>query len=804
MLGPLLLLTILAPNVGENLLVNGGFEAGWRANATAYPGTKAEGQLPDGWEDVSTWSGADTRYTRIDGPDGAALRVEVTRLAKPDSRLQLRSGDNLMIEAGGVYSVTGRIRGEGVTAVAIEVRQHEGDRIRFFETAPPVTPTWATFEHSFEAGQSGPSRFFLVLTAVGAVEVDDLAVTLVERRPAPVALPPVKPTEVRCVATRGPLLHRSDVIAMYQEGDVEVYRKYAVDVVAWGSQLNATPEVIAARRKQIEDAKAIGVRLHAVDCAMAQEGGRCIVSGGVRGAPTIKLFSELRKDNEAAIQAIGEAGIDLTKDTVLNVDGDWIGVPWLRKRWRIPMASVYSPMARKWFGQQMDAIAATGATALHFDEPAMGAYGLTHPTPGDFSDHAMAAFRDWLQERPEAVKQAGITDLETFDYRDMVRKAGGPKAAPLWREFVRFQLFTTVAEVERLRDRVRAQSDHPVPLSMNANASSWIKLPFLKVQDFMTTEVAHAAGSLQPPVDPLLVYKLGDAVGSPVASTAHGSDWYLIKKDEQPLLVTSWVAMAYALGHHLMIPARAWVMDPVAGSQTYRPTTDHFAGLARFIKQSGDLLEGYETVSTISVVLGADAIESDGPALDRLAGALADAQVPFSLAIEGNDLYEHHVGADDLAGTAAVLVACPAQLPVTTRTAIRELAGQRPYAEVYGTNLPSFLPHVIEVDGASDIWVLPRAKVDGVGPAVVHLLNRSYVPQTKQMAAMGTFTVRLDPVLWGGRPFTSAVIHQPVLPDKLDEATPVETVANVPLRMVDGQIELAVSDLKVWGIIELK
>ncbi len=520
------------------------------------------------------------------------------------------------------------------------------------------------------------------------------------------------------------------------------------------------------------------------------------------------MFWDLRKDNEEAIRRIEEKGVDLTQESVLDVGGEWIGVPWLARRWRIPMASVYSLEAREWFRTHMDAIAETGLTCLHFDEPGMGAYGVTSRQPGDFSSHAMKAFRDWLAARPESVwKEAGITDLDGFDYREFVLAHGGvPRRAPLWREFVRFQLFTTAEFVKEMRDRVRAKSGRVIPLSMNANASSWIKLPFIELQDFMTTEVSHQATSRRVPTAPLLVYKLGDTFGQPVAATAHGHDWYEMKTDQHPVLVSAWMAMGYALGHHLMIPCRAWVMDPVKGSDTYRPTSDHYACLARYIKHIAPLLDGYSPVSTVGVALGCDAIEGNRQELERLGVQLSDANIPYSMALEGNDLLERRVGAEDFAGCSAIVIASPGFLPPEALTRIHELGGDRPIDEYYGGPLPGMLPRPIWVAGADGVWVLPRMKPgDDAAPVALHLLNRDYDPGERAMQPKGPFTVTIDRALFAGRDFTEASLHAPNLFETLpeDEAECFNVTA-LDLQQAEATLTLTVPSLDVWGLVELR
>ena len=810
LLAPAVLLACMASGQpADNMLENGDFSGGWRPLTSNWETGAADGEAPERWEDVSTWSGASTRYTKIAGPDGqgVALRLEMVRASTANSVLQLRSGFDLQIQEGEAYRVGLQFRSPTKTRAELAIRQHQPPRIVFWKLRIAPGDEWRRYEFIAEPIESGPARFFVSFREPGVVEVADMSLRELSEDERPAAQPPIPLRQVRCVATRGDLIKHSDIIAMYQEGKMETLRKYLVDVVAWGGQLTATPQQIDKRRELIDSAHAAGVRLHAVDCALVQEGGKFVVSGGDRDSKTLSLFWQLRKDNEGTIKQLDELGIDLRRASVLDLGGDWIGVPWLQKRWRIPMASVHSPAAREWYREQMDAIASTGLTALHFDEPGMGSYAVQARTPGDFSDDAMAAFRQWLKGRPESVwKDAGVASLDDFDYREFVRSHGGaPKLAPLWREFVRFQLFTTVELVRELRDRVREKCGREVPLSMNANAGSWIKLPFLELQDFMTTEVAHQATGRQVPTAPLLVYKLGDVFHQPVASTAHGHDWYEMKADQHPVLVSAWLAMGYALGHHLMIPCKAWVMDPVKGSDTYRPVSDHYACLARFIKRVAPLLDGYAPISTVAVCVGCDAIERDRANLDRLVVALADANIPFSMAVEGNDLLAREVSAADLDGCSAALLASPTYLPEAALERITGLGDERPVAEYYGGPLPGFLPRPIEVEGATGVWALPRMAPDNAkAPVAVHLLNRDYEAGKRAMQAKGPFTLRLDPNLLGGRKFRAAVLHQPRLSAELPEDdAQCHTSTELELRQTDQAIELTIPALELWGVIEL-
>jgi len=601
---------------------------------------------------------------------------------------------------------------------------------------------------------------------------------------------------VRCVPRCSDLLRKSDVVAMRPEPKAETYRKYRVDVVAWGAGVGFDAKSVARQRRLVETSRAAGVRLYAADCVAVGEGSWCVISGGDPHSDRIAQFKERGL----------EAGIDLIQGAVLDVKGQWIRVPWGGPGRNVPMASVFWPTAREWYLRKMDLLASTGATALHIDEPALGSYGLVASSPGDFSDHAVRAFGEWLRGRPEPVwRGAGIESLEEFSYRDFVLSQGGdPRAAPLWREFVRFQLAGAAELLRAMRDRFQAQAGRPIPLSTNANPATWYKLPFLQVQDFMTTEVGHEAKRLAMPVTSLLVYKFGDAIGQPVVTTAHGGEWHKMHVDPHPVLVCSWLAMGYGLGHRLMMPVKAWMTPRVRGTDAYRPQTDHFACVARFVKEVAHLLDGYEACTCVGVALSCDAVERDVGTLKNLLRRLADMNVPFDLVIEGNDLFPRRIRESDLAGLSAILIACPQRLPADARVRLAKLAGDRPVIECEAGRAPASVPQPIHVDGAERVWVLPRA-VPGRSdaPVAVHLLNRDYDRDARDMRTKPAFTVTLDRRLLPSRSFSRAVAHEPVLQPEIGPEDKCVRTRPVAVKQDRDTVSLRVPGLHVWSVVEL-
>jgi hypothetical protein len=228
--------------------------------------------------------------------------------------------------------------------------------------------------------------------------------------------------------------------------------------------------------------------------------------------------------------------------------------------------------------------------------------------------------------------------------------------------------------------------------------------------------------------------------------------------------------------------------------------------MARFIKAVAPLLDGHEALSTMAVIVGCDAIERDKAALDALVARLAEAQVPFSISVEGNDLLERSVTGDDLDGCSAILIASPSLLAEAARRRVHELAGDRPCVEHFGGKLPTQLPRPIALggQGAERVWVLPRAVPDDANaPVAVHLLNRDYDAAARAMRPAGPLEVLLDGELFPGRTFTQARLHQPRPLATLPTDDEVHQSEPLTLQRDNGRLKLSVPELELWGIVEL-
>ena len=270
-----------------------------------------------------------------------------------------------------------------------------------------------------------------------------------------------------------------------------------------------------------------------------------------------------------------------------------------------------SPLYRAYLESRLVQLAAADPDGLHIDDYT-GTAGTVTRQIGCFCRHCMAGFSAYLVEHTpqERLDKLGIRDLATFDYRQFLLERGVTREAynerratlPLAAEFYDYQVKASDAYVAQYHQRAQELCGKPLTLCVNSGLSRPEQLVIAPQLSYFCCEVGHEAASRSVPTHPIYVYKLGDGLDRPVASTAAGQDWAYVMEHNLPGLVRTWIALSYAFGHALMAPQRQWCYTQEKGTHWYDGPTDKYAPLYRFIRRQARLLDGYQAVAPVAVV----------------------------------------------------------------------------------------------------------------------------------------------------------------------------------------------------------
>jgi len=569
---------------------------------------------------------------------------------------------------------------------------------------------------------------------------------------------------------------RSDVVFMGPK-DGELYDAYGATMVSWGGFL----------RQDTEGAK----KWFLNNISTAHERGmRYCVGLAFR----------------TAFAAMIDFDENFEESICLTLDREKLLVPWLwdheHKGHPAYWFCTNAPGYREFLRWKVRQACLTDIEGLHIDDYA-GTAG-TEWRGGCFCPHCTAAFRAWLGEHvaPEKLEEVGVESLEDFDYGEFLRGQGVTvddyrrkvdSTLPLGPEFLTFQYKASAAWVEEIHKYAEEITGHPLMLSVNSAASSPKSLVIADKLTYFCGEVPRSADQRQVSTHPILVFKLGDALGRPQVSTASGQDWAYCMEHDLPGLVRTWVAQAYAYGHQLMCPVRQWAYTQEKGTHWWETDPDDFTDLYRFVRQNAALLDDYEAVADVGLVYSNAAFRKNQKQGQEAAVALARANVPFQMLLAGDDWLPNRLTEEALEGLKAIVVTEPLHLDDEQQAA---LDGAKDRLVAWGDmeRLEELVPRQVGITGAESITAIPReVPGDAERPFVVHLVNRNYDGEADAMVRQGPFTLALRRSLLDGADVVKATMHCP-------GQEPVE----LALKHTADGVEATVPALDLWGIVALE
>jgi hypothetical protein len=381
----------------------------------------------------------------------------------------------------------------------------------------------------------------------------------------------------------GPALRHAEVVFMYAASD-EAYRAYEATLVAWGG---------AERAQQVKRHHDLGVR-----CTGSMW---CLTAGA----------ENLHKDPK------------LRAACALDIEGNPVEVPWLfdhtYEGTKTYFGCTNHPEFQKLCRERVRQAMAGGADGLHVDDH-LGTAGAAWWQGGGFCDYCMSGFRAYLKTHAtkEQLQQAGAEQLDTFDYRMLVRKYATTRREyqkvqrqiPLMDLFLAFQTDAAAEHVRELGRLAEEAAGHPVLLSANACLPNEVHTHVVKYLTHIVGEVDQHAAAGTAQIDRAIeAYELAARLGKPMAATASGWDWAFVKQNQCEDLVRFWIALAYAHGQRFMVPhpQRQWCFNQELGTHWYAAPVEAYAPLYRFIRAHAAWFDGFEALPANDAIRSAPA-----------------------------------------------------------------------------------------------------------------------------------------------------------------------------------------------------
>lgn len=560
-------------------------------------------------------------------------------------------------------------------------------------------------------------------------------------------------------------IRHSDVVFMYD--NPEMYEVYGCTVLGWAGSQSAERIRLAHER---------GVRLFAVSIGFRTEFARMI--------DFTPQFMEA---------------------TCRNFAGEPFIVPWLwdhkHKGQPAWWFCTNSPLYREYLYSRLRQVIDAGTDALHIDDYT-GTAGAVTWLDACFCPACMEGFRQYLQAHlsEERKKELDLGDLATFDYRRYLSEKGitpqryraeRPRL-PLAAEFLDFHVKAATHFVAEFRRRASEWKGSHMPLAVNSSLSNPMNLAITPHLDYFCSEVDHQSAKREVPLYPIYVYKLADALGKPVTSTASGQDWADIAENKLPGLVRTWIALSYAFGHNFMAPHRQWCYTKEKGTHWYSGPPDEYAPLYRFVRNCAAFLDDFEPVAKVAVVYDNHSQRQGRGPITGICTALAEANVPFAILVEGDDwLLGYQLDEEMLRPYAAVVIPEGIQ-PSARLAAVLERLGASGNVVRWSSReqVRQFANRWVTVEPADELLVSVRQKADAKALAV-HLVNRQYEASRDGMIPSEQVQLWLASELLPGSPqaVKCAVFH-----------APGEQPREVPVIATNAGVRIEVGEVVLWAI----
>lgn len=549
-----------------------------------------------------------------------------------------------------------------------------------------------------------------------------------------------------------PVLKRSDVVVMYQAGR-QTYLDYGATVLAWGG----TPTARSLAEAQ-----------------------------GLKFFGSVGMVTEFSRYYERFPQTYEQG---LCRDA----QGRPYKVPWLTDHQHkgVPYwwCCTRQPWFRQYLSERVVETVKAGADGVHIDDHLGTAGGIGEG--GCFCDRCVAEFPAYLKTLPtEELRRLGLRDLDHFNYRDVVRRWSEEKPGrkvpqhPLWSIWRAYQLAGAAEFMAHLRALAAQTAGHPVPIGANACLLWGPHLCDYPSVDLFSAEIPHHAAARRWSDDPLVAYRLADAVGRPLAATASGGDWAFVKEQNLPGLVQGWIALSYAAGQCLMAPNRQWCYTPEKGTHWYEGPKEKFAPLYQFVRQHAALFDDYQNHADLTVAFAQRTFDRAAGKVIGLCNQLAAANLSYRLALGGNEVVDHPLPAEAVRHAARLLVLEPKDFAPGDQALLAAARPEQRYATVEDA-LAQVVP-AARLETPAAVRLLPRVKS---GAAVVHLVNWDYDATRDKTRPTQNVRLKLDLQALGVPGATEARLFAPDAP---------------PVTLTVQQATVTVPELRLWAILELR
>ena len=512
----------------------------------------------------------------------------------------------------------------------------------------------------------------------------------------------------------------------------------------------------------------------------------------------------------------------LQEASIRDIAGEPILVQWMKDHSYRGVPPYWNcannPRSREFYREVVTTNMEAGYDGLVIEEPRGAAHSV--PMGGCFCDYCMEGFRDYLKKKytREELKERGILSIEDFDYREMVKKVAETREAymkayrkkriPLREDFWDYQLKAAAALVKEVRDLAKLLRGEDIVIGLFGNRLGPEWLVNSQYVDFYASE--HSFG---PPPEGYrgitFIYEVARALEKPMAwSFLSPPSATFVKQHKAFNLVKAWIALSYAFGHNFGIPHYAWAFPRSKveswnrgprNSESCTPhfllPTENYLPFYQFVTRNAELFDDYEAVEQVGVLHSNPAMRKRNyeAQVHDLCWSLTNANIPYGLALAGDDWLANRLTEKDLSKFEFVVVPEPTMLEGEQQRVLDEWTAKGravPWKDV--DDVLTRIEPFVSLKSKSNILIRPRKNPSNSAvPVVIHLLNLDYDLSKDAMNRQTDITIRLSHELFKDRKVRRVTQFSP-------ESDPIQVKFE---NRADG-VYVTIPEVNIWGILK--
>lgn len=518
----------------------------------------------------------------------------------------------------------------------------------------------------------------------------------------------------------------------------------------------------------------------------------------------------------------------------VDVNFNAIQTPWMKERsYKNVSVKMYcgnNPAYRAYLRQQIYLMSQIGVDGIMVDDYTGGpeSYGLG----GCFCQHCMAGFRTYLKEKynSDQLKELGIDNIDTFDYRELVLKhaddvnslkiARSEGEVPLDKDFHYF-LFKSDS------DFFASLKEMACRLSGRYIEMGWDNVNFINNRaiyydylDAFFTETAYQRMGLTPyfsfsdlttpgvvsvkdfknqtndefiPPEMVYIYKLSDALNKWFVPMPAPPSWGAFKIKNMTGLLRIWISFSYANGAHFKYPTKGWCYGPT--SRWYYPPKEEFEAVYSFIRNNKDLFDDYKAFEQIAVLYS----HQNSTQIKYVCGQLVNLNIPFGTPVAGDLWLSNRIKEDDIDPYELVLIPDPYSIYGDQKEIIKKWNEKKSLIYVKNGDdvqqlLEGRINQLISVDPDKKIWAFPRYNPESKkNPLICHLVNYDYDAIKNQNKLQEDLKISFNKQLLDGAR-VKAVTYYTI------DKSPVKADFSIQGDIIN----VMVPELDLWGILKIE